>query len=104
MSPRQKRYETFEFCHFEERQRREILMLVQSSRFLPSVEMTNLSVFQSSPGTRWGQRCGRPVGLSHLRPWSCGGDTRNRSPERGCLRWELWKSHFFVIPAKAGIY
>jgi hypothetical protein len=38
----------FEFCHFEERWRREILMLVKIDRFLPSVEMTKMAVIQSS--------------------------------------------------------
>jgi len=38
----------FEFCHFEERERREILMLVKIDRFLPSVEMTKMAVIQSS--------------------------------------------------------
>src|SRR3990167_2037932 len=42
------RGESFEFCHFEEHTRREIFTISDISRFLPSVEMTLLTVFQSS--------------------------------------------------------
>ena len=40
--------ESFEKCHFEERERREILRMAVCSRFLPSVEMTKMAVIQSS--------------------------------------------------------
>ena len=40
--------ESFEFCHFEEHSRREIYTIPVISRFLPSVEMTLLTAFQSS--------------------------------------------------------
>jgi len=40
--------ESFEKCHFEERERREILKTAVCSRFLPSVEMTKMAVIQSS--------------------------------------------------------
>ena len=42
------RFESFEKCHFEERERREILRMAVCSRFLPSVEMTKTAVIQSS--------------------------------------------------------
>jgi len=41
-------FESFEKCHFEERERREIFMTAVCSRFLPSVEMTKMAVIQSS--------------------------------------------------------
>jgi hypothetical protein len=44
------RYKTFEKCHFKKRERREILKMDVSERFILSVEMTKWMVFQRSRG------------------------------------------------------
>ncbi|HPI52684.1 MAG TPA: hypothetical protein PKX47_10645, partial [Smithellaceae bacterium] len=69
--------ESFEKCHFEERERREILRMAVCSRFLPSVEMTKMAVIQSSHSF---PRC--PPVFHH--PVVFSAKPLNVSPAKGC--------------------